>query len=471
MESSIEKRLNDLKISFTKITDVKNEDLNTFSILEIKMSKLKELYKEFVNNNKNNLFVFGLDSFRFQSKLIDIEYDDMKRLFLAITNRMYCEYFKLLKIIVEYIKESIDDKKLLDFIKVNDNYPVYKDLEPFKKYDFEIIQNLHELLLTLLSSINNILMTKDYDLKMYKNKNNFGLNIDNFVNTFNFNNIMMREKIILFITYLEFFHKLHNKYFKRFTTKLQLMYSQITHDIKFDDNEESKKTKNTDMLNHLEDDEVGGKLLKDLKASINDSNTESETGSEFEMFENLKTPKSISMDYDEIPETKEEIFEEINKEVVKQESVDLLDFSSIESKNFKEDENVRMEIMEVITQIQTNVESLVPIENNDEPEIIQSSSNSENNESREKVIKTEVEEATEIVSPVPTVNTPTNSSNEDDLSVVTMESLNGANVNGSEHTNTSEQTNSSEEKKIEQVVVKKKRTYKPRKKKDTPPEA
>jgi hypothetical protein len=50
------------------------------------MNKLKELYKEFVSNNKNNLFVFGLDSFRFQSKLIDIEYDDMKRLFLAITN-------------------------------------------------------------------------------------------------------------------------------------------------------------------------------------------------------------------------------------------------------------------------------------------------------------------------------------------------------------------------------------------------
>ena len=42
------------------------------------------------------------------------------------------------------------------------------------------------------------MLTKDYDLKMYKNKNNFGLNIDNFVNTFNFNNIMMREKIIVF---------------------------------------------------------------------------------------------------------------------------------------------------------------------------------------------------------------------------------------------------------------------------------
>ena len=440
MENSIEKRLNELKISFTKITDIKNEDLNTFSILENKMNKLKELYKEFVNNNKTNLFVFGLDSFRFQSKLIDIEYDDMKRLFLAITNRMYCEYFKLLKIIVDYIKESVDDKKLLDFVKVNDNYPVYKDLEPFKQYDFEIIQNLHDLLLTLLISINNILTSKDYDLKMYRTKNNFGLNIDNFVNTFNFNNIMMREKVILFITYLEFFHKLHNKYFKRFTTKLHLMSSQIANDIKLDDNEESKKTKNADMINNLQDEEIGNKLLKELKASINDVNTDSETGSEFEMFENLKTPKSISADCDDIPvNEKDATIEYINIE--NGVSSDLLDFSQVA--NFKEDTNVKMEIMELIAHIQTNVELI---------------SNSEKEESREKAIELETPFLISTIAPS------AKSSNDDDMSVVTMESLNEPNASGSEHTTTSE------EKKEEDVVpVKKKRTYKPRKKKETPP--
>lgn len=467
MENSIEKRLNELKISFAKITDIKNQDLNTFSILEIKMNKLKELYKEFVSNNKNNLFVFGLDSFRFQSKLIDIEYDDMKRLFLAITNRMYCEYFKLLKIIIDYIKESIDDKKLMDFVKVNDNYPVYKDLEPFKQYDFGIIQHLHELLLSLLSSINNILIVKDYDLKMYRKKNNFGLNIDNFVNTFNFNNIVMREKVILFITYLEFFHKLHNKYFKRFTTKLQLMYSQITHDIKFDDNEESKKNKNSDMLNSLEDEEIGGKLLKELKASINDSNIDSESGSEFEMFENLKTPRSISADYDEIPETNTDVAFQTNEILIdKRESNDLLDFSPIENKNniINDDTNIKMEIIEVMAQIQINIESTVPMdsfENNDGKEIVEVDFTFENNESREKAIEQGNEQ--EII-PVQTISSPSTSTNDDELSVVTMESLNGTNPSGSEH------TNSSEEKKEEEVtVVKKKRTYKPRKKKETPP--
>jgi len=427
MENSIEKRLNELKMSFTKIADTKNEDLRTFSILEIRMNKLKEIYAEFVNNNRNNLFVFGLDSFRFQAKLIDIEYSDMKRLFLAITNRMYCEYFKLFKIIIDYIKENCDNKKLQDFINVNDNYPIYKDLEPFKQYDFEIIQNLHELLISLLSSLNNILINKEYDLKLYQSKNNIGLNIDNFVNTFNFNNIMMREKIILFITYLEFFHKLHNKYFKRFTTKLQLMYSQITHDIKFDDNEESKKTKNMDMLHNLQDEEVGSKILKELRASIND-NTESETGSEFEMFDKLGTPKSISIDYED------------NQKVVKN-----IQLCALEE-NITDDANIKIEITDEKLRItQTNIESIDIIENTPR------GATPENNDSGEKVL--------EFVdfSIAPNNSHINLSLNNDDLSVLTMNSS----------TEPNEPDISDEKKTDETNEIKKKRIYKPRKKKES----
>ena len=93
-----------------------------------------------IKDHKQYVYLFGLDSFHFQGKIIDIEYDDMKRLYYAITNRIYCEYFKLYKIVVEYIIENItDDKKLLDLVSVNNNFPIYKDLEPFKQYNFEII--------------------------------------------------------------------------------------------------------------------------------------------------------------------------------------------------------------------------------------------------------------------------------------------------------------------------------------------
>jgi hypothetical protein len=186
--------------------------------------------------------VFGLDSFRFQSKLIDIEYDDMMRLFLAINNRMYCEYFKLYKIIIAYIHETIEDKKIIEIIKVN-NFPVYKDLEPYKEYKFEIVLELHENILILLSSIMNSIENKETELEVYQKKRRIGLNIDNFVTTFNYDITMMREKVGVFLTYIEFFHILHTKYLKRFSNKIQLMYAHINNDINFDESIEMNREK------------------------------------------------------------------------------------------------------------------------------------------------------------------------------------------------------------------------------------
>lgn len=230
----MENRISKLKTDFNNITTTRSNVKNIFDILQTKIHKLKFMYSEFINNSKTQLFVFGLDSFHFQSKLIDIEYDDMKRLFLAINNRMYCEYFKLYKIIVDYITKNVVDKKISEIIKVN-NFPIYKDLEPFKEYKFELVLELHENILILLTSIISKLNSKENELILHQSKKNIGLNIDNFITSFNYEIIMMREKVIMFLTYIEFFHKLHIKYLKRFNNKIQLMYTNINNDIKFDE--------------------------------------------------------------------------------------------------------------------------------------------------------------------------------------------------------------------------------------------
>ena len=41
----------------------------------------------------------------------------MKRLFYAINNRMYCEYYKLYKIIMDYIVENVSDAKIIEMVK------------------------------------------------------------------------------------------------------------------------------------------------------------------------------------------------------------------------------------------------------------------------------------------------------------------------------------------------------------------
>jgi len=249
----MEGRLNNLKTNFATLMTIRITVKNVFDTLQQRIDKLKNLYSEFIRDNDNQMFIFGLDSFRFQSKLIDIEYEDMTRMFLAINNRMYCEYFKLYKIIVAYISVNITDKKILEVIKVS-NFPTYKDLEPFKDYKFEIIQEIHENILILIGSIMSNIETKDIELSEYHRKRKIGLNIDNFVTSFNYDIIMMRERGTLFLTYMEFFHQLHTKYMKRFSSKIQLMYSHIDKDVDFSDTIDIHKDKIFDETSELSDE-------------------------------------------------------------------------------------------------------------------------------------------------------------------------------------------------------------------------
>jgi hypothetical protein len=265
----MEDQLSLLKRTFGEIVDIKEGNIEILNNLEIRIKKIKDMYGEFINSNRDKLFVFTLDSFHFQRKLIDLEYEDMKRMFLSITNRMYCDYYKLFKIMVEYVREHIPDAKLADLIKIHDNFPVYKDLEPFKQYEFHFIQELHEIILVILTYIHTYITNKEHDLKVYQGKNQIGLNIDSFVSTFSFNIIVIRQQAILFINYIEFFHKIHTKYLKRFTTKLNLMLSQINNDIKLDHPKDTEYVKN-ETINDLKEHNLDKQLLREIKVSISD---------------------------------------------------------------------------------------------------------------------------------------------------------------------------------------------------------
>lgn len=270
--SKIEDRLNTSKNAFTVIIELRKDATNTMSSLHDVILKLDEIYKEFIKDSQEKMFIFGLDSLNFQSKMLNIEYSDMNRLFLSINNRMYCEYYKLFKIICEYICENAKEPKILETVKSESAIPQYKDLEPFKEYEFELVQQVHDAIITLLFSLHSYLEQKDYDLKNHQTKNMTGLNIDNFVNTFQFYNVVMREKIHLFINYLEFFHKLHSKYLKRFTTKVHLMHSHVKHDIKLDDN---IKQKDKQLFSEMKQDNHEKSIMMELRDSLDDDDTNS----------------------------------------------------------------------------------------------------------------------------------------------------------------------------------------------------
>jgi hypothetical protein len=160
--------------------------------------------------------IFGIDSCYFQNKLIENQLQSLFKLYDMILNRMYCEYFKLYKLMLKYVDEHFNDPKTLNNLKVRDSFPIYKDLEIYKKYDFQIINDIHQEIHVIFGIMHNFLVEKKQKLISHQDKNNLGLNIDNFVNTFNFEIVNFEQQINLFSNYLDFFHKLHFKHLSRF---------------------------------------------------------------------------------------------------------------------------------------------------------------------------------------------------------------------------------------------------------------
>ena len=267
----METKLNKVKQTFNKIKDIRIAVVNIFATLEIKIGKLKSLANDFIKNNHETLFVFGLDSFMFQSKMIDYEYNDMQKYFSALNNRMYCEYYKLYKIVLEYIEQNsgISQNKTFEMIKANSKFPIYKDLEPYKQYNFDTIEEVHKTIISLLNIINDYIVLKDTELENYKMKQYSGFNINNFVNTFDYNIIMVKQKLLLFMAYLEFFHNIHTKHFKRFSKKMKLMDDHINDDIQFDDSPRRKLSRDFDDTSSESSSSAGVTVDESMAAHIN----------------------------------------------------------------------------------------------------------------------------------------------------------------------------------------------------------
>jgi hypothetical protein len=261
-----------VKTNFNKIKEIRTQVMFCFNALEIKLTKLKNTTTEFVKTNKHNIFVFGLDSFQFQGKLIDYEYSDMRKFYFALNNRMYCEYYKLYKLILQYAEEIIGTNKNIEMLKSQNIFPIYKDIEPFKQYNFETIEEIHKTIIILLNSLNDHIIAKETQLLLFQLKQRSGLNINNFVNTFDFDVIVIKQKGFLYLSYLEFFHNIHTKHFKRFSKKMKLMNDYLDEDIKFDEGM------------HTRDDDSS------IKSSISSSSLESAVNSPTNTDNSSSTP-------------------------------------------------------------------------------------------------------------------------------------------------------------------------------------
>ena len=219
--------------NFETIKSLRLDMKMIFDELTQKINALHALYKEMVKTHEEQNYTFGLDSFFFQNKLISMEYNNMQKIFAAIDNRMYCEYYKLYRLVLEYITDEIKEPRVLQQIqRIRKTFPVYKDLEPSKEYDFSLTCEVQHDILLILNILEEHLNIKTAELGKDKSQSDKGLHIENIVNVQQFQTALINERIYMFLRYLDAFHAHHSKYLCRLTLKSKLMIGVVNEDIR-----------------------------------------------------------------------------------------------------------------------------------------------------------------------------------------------------------------------------------------------
>ena len=224
-------------------------DLNQIFIeIENKMNSLSTIYMKLIKTHQNIDYTFSLDSFHFQNRLIAIEYENIKQIFNSINNRMYCEYYKLYKILQDYINTEIKDESILEHIQHTKTFPKYNDIEPLKKYEFSLILEIQQLIVKILQLLHEHSISNQMALESNSVHYAIGINIENLINYQQYSNTLLSEKITMFCRYLNVFYKHHHKYISRLLLKTKMMLDIVNEDINLKQGDSS--TTNTHTNTH-----------------------------------------------------------------------------------------------------------------------------------------------------------------------------------------------------------------------------
>ena len=217
--------------NFEYIKTMRSKVSAIFQDVTQKTGYLNKIYSGIVKNHSMKEYTFGLDSFYFQTRLIELENENLNKMLNILTNRFYCEYYKLYKIIEEFISNEINDVKLNDKFSNKKVFPVYKDLDKNANYDFSLTIEIQRNIVKYIHDLDDYLRIKNIELKDNTKHSKLGINIENIVNYQHFFNALLHEKITMFVRYLEALNKHHTKYINRLFITSKSMIDAVNEDI------------------------------------------------------------------------------------------------------------------------------------------------------------------------------------------------------------------------------------------------
>lgn len=226
------KKVGELKRDFETIKTISANTKDVFSEIEQKLAALNKIYLNLVKTHINSSFLMGLDSFHFQNQLIILNFDHLKNIFAIIENRMYGEYYKLYKMVQDYIRLELRDHRVMEKTNIKKAYPIYKDLEPQKNYDVSITYEIQQNIVQNITELYQHLALKETELNNDVEQSGMGINIENIVNSQRYANSLVNERINLFIRYLDVFQCHHTKYFTFLLNQSKLILNSVNEDVR-----------------------------------------------------------------------------------------------------------------------------------------------------------------------------------------------------------------------------------------------
>ena len=218
---------------FIEIEDFKNDISRIIGEIESKCENLESIYKQYLKQaTKSEEYLTSLDTLFFQINLTKKDINNYKKLFELFIYQMYGQYYKLYVKIVHNLS-NIDTTEIFKDISYEREFTPYNDIN-FQEYSFEEIQSIHNLIISILSCINNYIQKQNFEIEDDNVRVNKGVSIDTLVfEKTHFTNLLNNE-YKLFDCILKKYYDYQKKILKRIMLKIKLLYFQIDNDIQFE---------------------------------------------------------------------------------------------------------------------------------------------------------------------------------------------------------------------------------------------
>ena len=223
----MEEQLDTLNHEFTVVKENIHSVNTNIASIKTKLDKLRCVYSKMISTNSHKkIFLFCLESFNFQIKSFSVDSDNLHKCLMLVSNRVYCDYYKLFKL----IKTLFDDYGY-NFPKQISKTHTYDILNPFFEYSVADIDKIHGDVCALINALIEYYNYNCCKIANYTSKSQTGISIFNFIKTLEYDNSVLKDQIVLYLNYMDFFKITQTKYLAKLVGKTDLLKKEIDDEI------------------------------------------------------------------------------------------------------------------------------------------------------------------------------------------------------------------------------------------------